>query len=68
VRELGGMLDVTVTVTVTVSVTGDAGVCLRTLSGLADVADRIRTVDGRFEVRSPVGGPDAVRVRLPMSV
>ncbi|MEV0123196.1 sensor domain-containing protein [Streptomyces sp. NPDC050703] len=36
-------------------------------SGLAGLAQRVRTVDGRIEVRSPAGGPTAVTVELPLS-
>ncbi|SHH11330.1 sensor histidine kinase [Streptoalloteichus hindustanus] len=34
-------------------------------SGLAGLADRARTVDGRIQVDSPVGGPTVVTVELP---
>jgi signal transduction histidine kinase len=33
--------------------------------GLAGLADRIRTVDGRLQVSSPPGGPSVVTVELP---
>ena len=33
--------------------------------GLAGLADRIRTVDGRLQVSSPPGGPTVVTVELP---
>ncbi|GAA4722769.1 Signal transduction histidine kinase [Promicromonospora umidemergens] len=34
-------------------------------SGLAGLAERVRSVDGTFEVSSPVGGPTLVAVTLP---
>jgi signal transduction histidine kinase len=34
-------------------------------TGLRGLADRVRTVDGRFEVSSPAGGPTVVRAELP---
>jgi signal transduction histidine kinase len=34
-------------------------------SGLAGLAERVRSVDGTFEVSSPVGGPTLVTVTLP---
>lgn len=33
--------------------------------GLRGLADRVRTVDGRIEIDSPVGGPTTVTVELP---
>jgi signal transduction histidine kinase len=35
-------------------------------SGLAGLALRVRTVDGRVEIVSPEGGPTTVTVTLPM--
>lgn len=35
-------------------------------SGLRGLTDRVRTVDGRLHVESPLGGPTAVTVDLPM--
>jgi signal transduction histidine kinase len=35
-------------------------------SGLTGLAQRVRTVDGTLEVDSPVGGPTAVTVSLPL--
>ncbi len=35
-------------------------------SGLAGLAQRVSTVDGRLDVRSPEGGPTEVAVELPM--
>jgi signal transduction histidine kinase len=34
-------------------------------SGLAGLAERLRTVDGRMEISSPRGGPTVVTVELP---
>jgi len=34
-------------------------------SGLAGLAERVRTVDGRLDISSPGGGPTAVTVELP---
>ncbi|MFJ3407458.1 sensor histidine kinase [Promicromonospora sp. NPDC090134] len=34
-------------------------------SGLAGLADRVRSVDGAFDLSSPVGGPTVVTVTLP---
>jgi signal transduction histidine kinase len=39
-----------------------------TSSGLAGLTDRVRTVDGRLDLVSPVGGPTVVTVDLPLSV
>jgi len=36
-------------------------------TGLAGLADRIRSVDGTFDLSSPVGGPTVVTVTLPTS-
>ena len=35
-------------------------------SGLAGLAQRVSTVDGRIEVVSPAGGPTTVTVELPL--
>ncbi|WP_083259810.1 sensor histidine kinase [Cellulosimicrobium cellulans] len=37
-------------------------------SGLAGLAERVRSVDGTFELSSPVGGPTVVTVLLPTQV
>ena len=37
-------------------------------SGLAGLAERVRSVDGSFELTSPVGGPTVVTVLLPVRV
>ncbi len=34
-------------------------------SGLAGLAERVRTVDGRLDISSPRGGPTVVTVELP---
>lgn len=36
-------------------------------SGLAGLAERVRTVDGTLELDSPAGGPTTVTVRLPLA-
>ncbi|MGH9044994.1 MAG: sensor histidine kinase, partial [Acidimicrobiales bacterium] len=35
-------------------------------SGLSGLTDRVRTVDGRLDITSPIGGPTVVTVDLPM--
>jgi signal transduction histidine kinase len=35
-------------------------------TGLAGLAQRVRTVDGRLEITSPLGGPTQVTVQLPL--
>lgn len=37
-------------------------------SGLAGLAERVRSVDGTFDLTSPVGGPTVVTVLLPVKV
>jgi signal transduction histidine kinase len=37
-------------------------------SGLTGLAERVRTVDGRFTLVSPVGGPTVVTIDLPLAV
>jgi signal transduction histidine kinase len=45
---------------------GQGGASLDTAgSGLRGLAERIRTMDGRLAVSSPVGGPTIVTVQLP---
>jgi signal transduction histidine kinase len=34
-------------------------------SGLAGLAERLRTVDGRIQISSPPGGPTAVTIEMP---
>jgi len=50
---------------VRVSDDGSGGARLDERGGLAGLADRIRTVDGRMQVSSPPGGPTVVTVKLP---
>jgi signal transduction histidine kinase len=38
-----------------------------TSSGIAGLTDRVRTVDGRLDLVSPIGGPTVVTVDLPLS-
>ncbi|ATL32717.1 sensor histidine kinase [Streptomyces formicae] len=45
---------------------GRGGAVPGTGSGLTGLAQRVRTVDGRIDVRSPDGGPTAVTVELPL--
>ncbi len=44
---------------------GGAGAATNSGTGLSGLADRVGTVDGSLSVRSPVGGPTVVTVRLP---
>jgi signal transduction histidine kinase len=44
---------------------GAGGARLDARGGLAGLADRIRTVDGRMQISSPPGGPTLVTVELP---
>jgi signal transduction histidine kinase len=44
---------------------GGAGAAVNGGTGLAGLADRVRTVDGTLSVTSPAGGPTVVIVRLP---
>jgi signal transduction histidine kinase len=50
---------------VRVSDDGRGGASLEAGGGLRGLADRIRTVDGRIDIRSPRGGPTVVTVELP---
>jgi signal transduction histidine kinase len=50
---------------VQVSDDGTGGARLEERGGLAGLADRVRTVDGRLQVSSPSGGPTVVTVELP---
>jgi signal transduction histidine kinase len=50
---------------VQVSDDGTGGARLEERGGLAGLADRVRTVDGRLQVSSPAGGPTVVTVELP---
>jgi signal transduction histidine kinase len=50
---------------VRVSDDGTGGARLEKRGGLAGLADRVRTVDGRLQVSSPSGGPTVITVELP---
>jgi signal transduction histidine kinase len=50
---------------VRVSDDGCGGARVEARGGLAGLAERIRTVDGRLQVTSPPGGPSVVAVELP---
>ncbi len=50
---------------VRVSDDGNGGAHLEPGGGLAGLADRARTVDGRLQIVSPPGGPTVVTVELP---
>ena len=49
-----------------VSDDGGGGARVENRGGLAGLADRIGTVDGRLQVASPPGGPTVVTVELPL--
>jgi signal transduction histidine kinase len=53
---------------VRVSDDGAGGARLEQRGGLAGLADRVRTVDGRLQVSSPPGGPTLLTVELPSHV
>ena len=66
-----GPIGVEVTVTgralrLAVSDSGEGGASLSPGGGLAGLADRVRTVDGRLEVDSPAGGPTVISVEIPL--
>ncbi|SDC46497.1 sensor histidine kinase [Actinokineospora iranica] len=44
---------------------GSGGAAIGAGTGLAGLAERVRTVDGRLAIASPVGGPTEIRVDLP---
>ena len=50
---------------VRVSDDGTGGARLEARGGLAGLAGRVRTVDGRLQISSPPGGPTVVAVELP---
>ena len=50
---------------VRVSDDGCGGARIEALGGLAGLAERVRTVDGRLQISSPAGGPTVVAVELP---
>jgi signal transduction histidine kinase len=47
---------------------GAGGAWLAPGGGLAGLAERVKTVDGRLQVESPAGGPTVVTVQLPARV
>jgi signal transduction histidine kinase len=53
---------------VRVSDDGRGGARIEASGGLAGLAERVRSVDGRLEVSSPPGGPTVVTVELPSHV
>ncbi len=55
-------------VTMRVSDDGTGGARLEPGGGLAGLAERVKTVDGRLKVESPAGGPTVVTVELPSQV
>jgi signal transduction histidine kinase len=61
VREVDGRLVMSVTDD------GAGGARLKPGGGLAGLADRVQTVDGRLGLQSPPGGPTTVTVELPVS-
>jgi signal transduction histidine kinase len=50
---------------VRVSDDGSGGARIEARGGLAGLAERVRTVDGRLQLSSPPGGPTVVTVELP---
>jgi signal transduction histidine kinase len=52
-------------VTIRVSDDGAGGARIVPGGGLAGLAERVKTVDGRLEVNSPPGGSTVVTVELP---
>jgi len=50
---------------VRVSDDGCGGARVEARGGLAGLAERIKTVDGRLQLNSPPGGPSVVTVELP---
>ena len=50
---------------VRVSDDGGGGARVRDGSGLAGLAERLRTVDGTIQISSPRGGPTVVTVEMP---
>jgi signal transduction histidine kinase len=55
-------------VTMRVSDDGTGGARLEPGGGLAGLAERVETVDGRLRVESPAGGPTVVTIELPSHV
>jgi signal transduction histidine kinase len=55
-------------VTMRVSDDGTGGARLEPGGGLAGLAERVKTVDGRLQIESPAGGPTVITVELPSHV
>jgi signal transduction histidine kinase len=55
-------------VTMRVNDNGTGGARLEPGGGLAGLAERVKTVDGRLQLESPAGGPTVVTVELPAHV
>jgi signal transduction histidine kinase len=55
-------------VTMRISDDGTGGARLEAGGGLAGLAERVKTVDGKLQVESPAGGPTVVTVQLPSHV
>jgi signal transduction histidine kinase len=47
---------------------GDGGATQKGGTGLFGLAERVRTVDGRIDVESPVGGPTVIEIEMPTHV
>jgi signal transduction histidine kinase len=47
---------------------GDGGATHTGGTGLFGLAERVRTVDGRLDVQSPVGGPTVIEIEMPTHV
>ncbi len=45
---------------------GSGGARVEARGGLAGLADRVRTVDGSLQIKSPPGGPTVIAVELPL--
>jgi signal transduction histidine kinase len=52
-------------ITIRVSDNGSGGARIVAGGGLAGLAERVKTVDGRLQVNSPLGGATVVTVELP---
>jgi len=53
---------------VRVSDNGCGGARVEARGGLAGLAERVKTVDGRLQISSPPGGPTVVTVELPSHI
>jgi signal transduction histidine kinase len=45
---------------------GAGGAALERSGGLAGLADRVSTVDGRLDIASPEGGPTLITIEIPI--